>query len=43
MKKVSWVVTAEGMTYTIEGSPEVQVFVSVPAEGISQTALEVCL
>lgn len=40
VKKVRWVLTAEGKIYTIGGSPEVQVFAAVPAEGISTVDLK---
>jgi len=43
VKRVRWVLTAEGKMYTIRGSPEVQVFTAVPAEGISAVDLKVCL
>ena len=41
VKKVRWVLTAEGKNYTSGGSPEVQVFEAVPADGgIAQADLK---
>lgn len=39
-RKVRWILTAEGKNYTMRGSPEVQVFEAVPAEGISPAGLK---
>ncbi|CAA7044814.1 unnamed protein product [Microthlaspi erraticum] len=41
IKRESWVLTAEGKKYAAEGSPEVQLFLAVPAEGsISKDELQ---
>jgi phenylalanyl-tRNA synthetase alpha chain len=40
VKKVRWVLTAEGKAYTLHGSPEVQVFNAVPAEAIPLADLQ---
>ncbi|KAG5547914.1 hypothetical protein RHGRI_013558 [Rhododendron griersonianum] len=40
IKRESWVLTEEGKTYAAAGSPEVQVFLAVPPEGISLDELQ---
>ncbi|XP_020090920.1 phenylalanine--tRNA ligase alpha subunit, cytoplasmic [Ananas comosus] len=35
----SWVLTEEGKSYVVNGSPEVQFFLAIPPEGISKAAL----
>ncbi|KAF7143475.1 hypothetical protein RHSIM_Rhsim05G0074300 [Rhododendron simsii] len=41
IKRERWVLTEEGKTYAAAGSPEVQVFMAVPPEGISLDELQV--
>lgn len=42
IKRETWVLTEEGKKYAAEGSPEVQLFLAVPAEGsISKDELQV--
>jgi hypothetical protein len=41
IKRNSWILTAEGESYAVRGSPEFQVFQAVPPEGISRVELEV--
>lgn len=44
IKRESLVLTAEGKKYAAEGSPEVQLFLAVPAEGsISKDELQVII
>lgn len=43
IKRERWVLTVEGKTYAAAGSPEVQVFLAVPPEGISLDELQVML
>ncbi|KAM5573030.1 phenylalanine--tRNA ligase alpha subunit, cytoplasmic [Rosa sericea] len=40
IRKESWVLTEEGKGYAAAGSPEVQVFLAIPAEGITQVELK---
>ncbi|KAI8554277.1 hypothetical protein RHMOL_Rhmol05G0085600 [Rhododendron molle] len=40
IKRERWVLTEEGKTYAAAGSPEVQVFLAVPPEGISLDELQ---
>ncbi|XAR63393.1 Phenylalanine--tRNA ligase [Bertholletia excelsa] len=40
IKREKWVLTEEGKTYASAGSPEVQVFLSIPPEGISPEELQ---
>jgi hypothetical protein len=40
IKRNSWILTAEGESYAVRGSPEFQVFQAVPPEGISRVELE---
>ncbi|KAI3798557.1 hypothetical protein L1987_33834 [Smallanthus sonchifolius] len=40
IKKERWQLTAEGKTYAANGSPEFQLFMAVPADGISRAALQ---
>ncbi|KAE9448574.1 hypothetical protein C3L33_19521, partial [Rhododendron williamsianum] len=40
IKRERWVLTEEGKTYATAGSPEVQVFLAVPPEGISLDELQ---
>ena len=42
IKKESWVLTDEGKTYAATGSPEVQLFLAIPPEGITKEELQVC-
>ncbi|GAB2295451.1 hypothetical protein Dimus_029618 [Dionaea muscipula] len=39
IKKESWVLTDEGKLYAVTGSPEVQLFLAIPPEGISRDKL----
>lgn len=41
IKKESWVLTEEGEAYASSGSPEAQLFLGVPPEGISTDELKV--
>lgn len=41
IKKEAWVLTDEGKTYAATGSPEVQLFLAVPPEGIPKEELQV--
>lgn len=41
IKRERWVLTEEGKTYAAAGSPEVQVFLAIPPEGISRAELQV--
>ena len=38
-----WVLTKEGETYTATGSPEMQLFLAIPPEGIPREELQVIL
>ncbi|XP_030470434.1 phenylalanine--tRNA ligase alpha subunit, cytoplasmic-like [Syzygium oleosum] len=40
IKRETWVLTEEGKTYAVAGSPEVQLFLAVPPEGISRDELQ---
>ncbi|XP_010243074.1 PREDICTED: phenylalanine--tRNA ligase alpha subunit, cytoplasmic [Nelumbo nucifera] len=40
IKREKWVLTDEGKSYTVAGSPEVQLFLAVPPEGISREELQ---
>ncbi|RWR95725.1 phenylalanine--tRNA ligase alpha subunit, cytoplasmic [Cinnamomum micranthum f. kanehirae] len=40
IKKERWVLTDEGKSYVVAGSPEVQFFLAVPPEGISHEQLQ---
>ncbi|THG16167.1 hypothetical protein TEA_007237 [Camellia sinensis var. sinensis] len=40
IKRERWVLTEEGRTYVAAGSPEVQVFLAIPPEGISPEELQ---
>ncbi|KAJ0464476.1 putative phenylalanine--tRNA ligase [Helianthus annuus] len=40
IKKERWQLTAEGKTYAANGSPEFQLFMAVPPEGISRAELQ---
>ncbi|XP_068655950.1 phenylalanine--tRNA ligase alpha subunit, cytoplasmic isoform X2 [Aristolochia californica] len=40
IKREKWVLTDEGKSYTVAGSPEVQFFLAVPPEGISRELLQ---
>ncbi|KAL5129978.1 Phenylalanine--tRNA ligase alpha subunit, cytoplasmic [Glycine soja] len=40
IKRETWVLTDEGKTYATVGSPEVQLFLAVPQEGISKEELQ---
>ncbi|EXC17251.1 hypothetical protein L484_027438 [Morus notabilis] len=40
IKKEAWVLTDEGKTYAATGSPEVQLFLAVPPEGIPKEELQ---
>ncbi|GMP37920.1 hypothetical protein CsSME_00009390 [Camellia sinensis var. sinensis] len=40
IKRERWVLTEEGRTYAAAGSPEVQVFLAIPPEGISPAELQ---
>ncbi|OIW08713.1 hypothetical protein TanjilG_03389 [Lupinus angustifolius] len=39
IKRESWVLTDEGNTYAVSGSPEVQLFLAIPEEGIVKDEL----
>ncbi|KAE9616516.1 putative phenylalanine--tRNA ligase [Lupinus albus] len=39
IKRESWVLTDEGNTYAVSGSPEVQLFLAIPEEGILKDEL----
>jgi len=41
IKREAWVLTDEGKTYATVGSPEVQLFLAIPPEGISKEDLQV--
>lgn len=41
IKKERWVLTQEGEAYAKDGSPEVQLFLAVPPEGIAREDLQV--
>lgn len=41
IKKEAWVLTDEGKTYAATGSPEVQLFLAIPPEGIPKDELQV--
>lgn len=41
IKRETWVLTDEGETYATVGSPEVQLFLAIPQEGISKEELQV--
>jgi len=41
IKRETWVLTDEGKTYSTVGSPEVQLFLAIPPEGISKEDLQV--
>ncbi|KAJ7957668.1 Phenylalanine--tRNA ligase alpha subunit like [Quillaja saponaria] len=40
IKRESWVLTEEGKAYAAAGSPEVQLFLAIPPEGISKEELQ---
>ncbi|KAI9123589.1 hypothetical protein K1719_004889 [Acacia pycnantha] len=40
IKRETWVLTDEGKTYAAAGSPEVQLFLEIPPEGISKEELQ---
>ncbi|KAI4378510.1 hypothetical protein MLD38_015979 [Melastoma candidum] len=40
IKRETWVLTEEGKTYAVTGSPEVQLFLAIPVEGISREELQ---
>ncbi|XP_028772698.1 phenylalanine--tRNA ligase alpha subunit, cytoplasmic-like, partial [Neltuma alba] len=40
IKRETWVLTDEGKTYAAAGSPEVQLFLAIPPEGISKEELQ---
>ncbi|KAI4295525.1 hypothetical protein L6164_035565 [Bauhinia variegata] len=40
IKRETWVLTDEGKTYAAAGSPEVQLFLAIPPEGISREELQ---
>ncbi|ERN04855.1 hypothetical protein AMTRI_Chr05g72480 [Amborella trichopoda] len=40
IKREKWVLTDEGKSYTVAGSPEVQFFFAIPPEGISREELQ---
>eukprot|EP01018_Ginkgo_biloba_P025294 Gb_38998 [translate_table: standard] len=40
IKREKWVLTEEGRAYAVSGSPEVQLFMAVPPEGISREELQ---
>ncbi|GFY89934.1 phenylalanyl-tRNA synthetase, putative [Actinidia rufa] len=40
IKREKWVLTDEGRTYAASGSPEVQLFLAIPPEGISPEELQ---
>lgn len=41
IKRETWVLTDEGMAYATAGSPEVQLFLAIPPEGIPREELQV--
>lgn len=41
IKRESWVLTDEGKLYAAAGSPEMQLFLAIPPEGISPDELQV--
>nr|GMC82900.1 phenylalanine--tRNA ligase alpha subunit, cytoplasmic [Ipomoea batatas] len=41
IKRERWVLTEEGKIYATAGSPEVQLFLAIPPEGITQEELQV--
>lgn len=41
IKREKWVLTDEGKTYAASGSPEVQLFLAIPPEGIPLEELQV--
>lgn len=41
IKMEKWVLTNEGETYTATGSPEMQLFLAIPPEGIPREELQV--
>lgn len=41
IKREKWVLTDEGRSYTVAGSPEVQLFLAIPPDGISREELQV--
>ena len=41
--KETWLLTEEGKTYAVHGSPEMQLFLSIPQEGITKDELQVML
>lgn len=43
IKRETWVLTEEGNKYAVAGSPEVQLFLAVPPEGISREELQVSI
>lgn len=43
IKREKWVLTDEGNTYTTVGSPEAQLMLAIPPEGISRDDLQVIL
>ena len=43
IKKERWVLTEEGRAYAAAGSPEVQVFLAIPPDGISLEELQVMI
>ncbi|KAK4741018.1 hypothetical protein SAY87_024606 [Trapa incisa] len=40
IKRETWVLTEEGHTYAVAGSPEMQLFLAIPPEGISREELQ---
>ncbi|XP_050364130.1 phenylalanine--tRNA ligase alpha subunit, cytoplasmic [Argentina anserina] len=38
--KETWLLTEEGKTYAVQGSPEMQLFLSIPLEGITKDELQ---
>lgn len=43
IKRERWVLTDEGKSYAVAGSPELQVFLAVPEEGIAPDELQVTI
>lgn len=43
IKRETWVLTDEGKAYTATGSPEVQLFLAIPPEGIPKEELQVII
>lgn len=41
IKRETWILTEEGKTYAVAGSPEMQLFLAIPPEGISREELQV--